>query len=147
MQKRVLIAAEEIDLRARIARLVQSAGYGVELADNEKRALKLALNHKFNGAFVAPSQSLGVSMLEELHVTIPKILVLSPQRPTDPQSTMQPTDSDTTDLRSTYETACRDFWFAHVMIEAGERPPATTGPIFSRWRAQRSSLAVPRHPL
>ena len=47
MQKRVLIAAEEIDLRARMARVVQSAGYDVELADNENRARKLALNHKF----------------------------------------------------------------------------------------------------
>ena len=34
MQKRVLIAAEEIDLRARIARMLQSAGYNVELAEN-----------------------------------------------------------------------------------------------------------------
>src|SRR5215510_9918319 len=80
MQKRALIAAEEIDLRARMARVLQSAGYSVELADNEKRALKLALNHKFNVAFVAPSQSLGVSMLEELHVTIPKILVLAERK-------------------------------------------------------------------
>src|SRR5262245_57948119 len=80
MQKRALIAAEEIDLRARMARVLQSAGYSVELADNEKRALKLALNHKFNVAFVAPSQSLGVSMLEELHVTIPKILVLAEKK-------------------------------------------------------------------
>ena len=80
MQKRVLIAAEEIDLRARIARVLQSAGYSVELAENEKRALKLALNHKFNAALVAPSQSLGVSMLEELRVTIPKILVLAERK-------------------------------------------------------------------
>jgi DNA-binding NtrC family response regulator len=50
MQKHVLIAAEEIDLRARIARVLQSAGYRVELAENAKRALKLALNHKFNVA-------------------------------------------------------------------------------------------------
>ena len=83
MQKRVLIAAEEIDLRARIARVLQSAGYSVELADNEKRALKLALNHKFNVAVVAPSQTFSVSMLEELRVTIPKILVLSREKGRD----------------------------------------------------------------
>jgi DNA-binding response OmpR family regulator len=77
MQKRVLIVAEEIDLRARIARVLQPAGYSVELADNEKRALRLALNHKFDAALVAPGSSLGVSMLEELHVTIPNILVLA----------------------------------------------------------------------
>src|SRR5262249_42765106 len=80
MQKRVLIAAEEIDLRARMARVVQSAGYSVELADNEKRARKLALNHKFNVAFVAASQTLGASMLKELRVTIPKILVLTERK-------------------------------------------------------------------
>jgi DNA-binding response OmpR family regulator/class 3 adenylate cyclase len=80
MQKHVLIAAEEIDLRARIARVLQSAGYRVELAENAKRALKLALNHKFNVALVAPSQPIGLSVLEELRVTIPKILVLS-ERP------------------------------------------------------------------
>jgi len=76
MQKHVLIAAKEIDLRARIARILQSAGYSVELAENEKRALKLALHHKFNAALVAPSQTLGMSVLEELRLTIPKILVL-----------------------------------------------------------------------
>src|SRR5215471_10047072 len=76
MHKRVLIAAEEIDLRARIARALQSAGYNVELADNLRRALNLALHHKFNVAVVAPSQTFGMSMLEELHVTIPKVLVL-----------------------------------------------------------------------
>src|SRR5262245_7245090 len=80
MQKHVLIAAEEIDLRARIARVLQSVGYRVELAENAKRALNLALNHKFNVALVAPSQPIGLSVLKELRVTIPKILVLS-ERP------------------------------------------------------------------
>src|SRR4029453_9403094 len=80
MQKRVLIAAEEIDLRARIARVLQSAGYSVELAENAKRALDLALHHKFNAAFVAPSQTLGMSMLEELRLTFPKILVLAEKK-------------------------------------------------------------------
>ena len=38
---------------------------------------------------------------------------------------MRSTDSGTTDLRrSAYETACRDFWLAHVMIEAGRAPKA-----------------------
>ena len=80
MQKHVLIAAEEIGFRARIARALQSAGYSVELAENAKRAVNLALHHKFNAAFVAPSQTLGVSVLEELRVTIPKILVLTEKK-------------------------------------------------------------------
>ena len=45
-----------------------------------KRALNLALHHKFNVAFVAPSQTLSVSMIEELRVTIPKILVLTERK-------------------------------------------------------------------
>ena len=80
MHKRVLIAAEDIDLRARTARVLQSAGYSVELAENEKRALNLALNYKFNAALVAPSPRLDVSMLDELRVTIPKILVLADRK-------------------------------------------------------------------
>ena len=43
MQKHVLIAAEEIDLRARIARVLQSVGYSVELADNGKPELSSSL--------------------------------------------------------------------------------------------------------
>jgi len=39
---RVLIVAEQIALRARVARALQSAGYAVELAENQKRALELA---------------------------------------------------------------------------------------------------------
>ena len=37
---RVLIV--QIALRARVARALQSAGYAVELAENQKRALELA---------------------------------------------------------------------------------------------------------
>jgi hypothetical protein len=69
MQKHVLIAAEEIDLRARIVRVLQSAGYSVELAENGKRALKLALNYKFNAALVAPSPSLDVASFRFCEVT------------------------------------------------------------------------------
>jgi hypothetical protein len=37
---------------------------------------------------------------------------------------MTQTETSITDLpRSAYETAWRDFWYAHVMIEAGAPPP------------------------
>jgi hypothetical protein len=36
---------------------------------------------------------------------------------------MPPTEIDL--RQSAYETACRDFWYANVMIEAGDYPSAT----------------------
>ena len=42
MKKCILVVAPQIELRARIARVLQSAGYAVELAESEKRALALA---------------------------------------------------------------------------------------------------------
>jgi len=36
---------------------------------------------------------------------------------------MPPTEIDL--RQSAYETACRDFWYANVMIEAGDHPSAT----------------------
>ena len=41
MRKLVLVVAEETTLRAEIARLLQPAGYAVELSASEKRALEL----------------------------------------------------------------------------------------------------------
>src|SRR5215831_10968269 len=37
MRKNVLVVAQQIELRARIARVLHSAGYGAELAGNQKR--------------------------------------------------------------------------------------------------------------
>ena len=42
VRKNVLVVAQQIELRARIARVLHSAGYGTELAGNQKRALELA---------------------------------------------------------------------------------------------------------
>ena len=57
MRKRVLLVAAEMDVRARFAGGLQSAGYAVELASSEERALKLAANDKFQLAIVAPERS------------------------------------------------------------------------------------------
>ena len=37
----ILVVAQQIELRARIGRMLHSAGYGVELAESQKRALEL----------------------------------------------------------------------------------------------------------
>src|SRR5262249_254322 len=42
VRKSVLVVAQQIQLRARIARVLHSAGYCAELAENPKRALELA---------------------------------------------------------------------------------------------------------
>jgi predicted ATPase/DNA-binding response OmpR family regulator/class 3 adenylate cyclase len=73
----VLVVAQEIDLRARIARRLRSSGYAVELAIDESRAVKLASDQEINAAIVVPGSSLaGLAMARKLHDTIPKMLVL-----------------------------------------------------------------------
>ena len=57
-QRHVLIVAQEIELRARIARVVQSAGHVVELAGSRTRALELAASKKIEAAIVVHSSNL-----------------------------------------------------------------------------------------
>ena len=64
---RVLLAAGELDLRARFARELQSSGYAVELASDMKRALRLAADDHFRVAIVAPGTgSADLAMMLEL---------------------------------------------------------------------------------
>lgn len=59
---------------------------------------------------------------------------------------MPPTEIDL--RQSAYETACRDFWYANVMIEAGDYPPATISRITDADRSEgfstRPSKKSPR---
>src|SRR5262249_8197677 len=75
MRKRALVAAHQIELRARIARVLHLAGYAVELAENRKRALKLAAGEDFEAAIVVhnPDQA---GLGQELRNKIPKTFVL-----------------------------------------------------------------------
>jgi TolB-like protein/DNA-binding response OmpR family regulator len=76
--KCVLVVAQEMDLRARIARALQSCGYAVELAADEKRARRLASDNKINAAIVAPGSSLaGLAMARELRDAVPRMIVLA----------------------------------------------------------------------
>src|SRR5262249_17837256 len=54
MRNRLLLVAKEVDLRARFARGLQSAGYAVELAGDGKRAIGLARDNNFHAVIVAP---------------------------------------------------------------------------------------------
>jgi DNA-binding response OmpR family regulator len=74
---RVLLAAGELDLRAKFARELQSSGYAVELASDMKRALRLAADDHFRVAIVAPGTgSANLAMMLELRDTVPEMIVL-----------------------------------------------------------------------
>src|SRR5262249_16014422 len=78
MRKRVLLVSSEVDLRARFACGLQSAGYAVELACDEKRALKLAADDKFHVAIVAPGSScVSPAMTQQLCDRVPEMIVLA----------------------------------------------------------------------
>jgi DNA-binding response OmpR family regulator/class 3 adenylate cyclase/predicted ATPase len=76
MVPKVLIVAQEIALRARVARVLQSEGYAVELADNQKRAIALAADKQIETAIVVPSSDLN-GVVEELRNHVPRTIVLS----------------------------------------------------------------------
>ena len=77
MKNCVLIVVEEIDVRARIARVLTRSGYAVELASNEKRALKLASDQQISTAIVGLGSGLaGFAIAQELRDAVPKLLVL-----------------------------------------------------------------------
>ena len=78
MSKCVLVVAQEMDLRAKIARGLHSYGYSVELASDECRALRLASRQRINAAIVAPGSSLaGLAMARKVCAIVPKMLVLT----------------------------------------------------------------------
>src|SRR5262245_9189062 len=79
-RRRILIAAQEIELRATIARLLQTAGYSVELAESRKRALELAAGGGIEAAIVVPSAALA-DLERELRDIVPKAIALG--HPTD----------------------------------------------------------------
>jgi DNA-binding response OmpR family regulator len=75
MRKCILVVAQQIELRARIARVLQSAGYAVELAESQKRALALATEGQIEAAIVVPSTDL-TGLERELRDKVPRTIVL-----------------------------------------------------------------------
>jgi len=57
MRKRVLIAAHQVELRARIARVLSLAGFAVEVAENQKRAVELAAGGDIEAAIIVHNRS------------------------------------------------------------------------------------------
>src|SRR5262249_1189540 len=73
--KNVLVVAQQIELRARIARVLHSAGYGTELAGNQKRALELAARKDIQAAIVVHSTDLA-GLGQKLRRKIPTTIVV-----------------------------------------------------------------------
>jgi class 3 adenylate cyclase/DNA-binding response OmpR family regulator/predicted ATPase len=74
-RKCILVVAQQIELRARIARVLQSAGYAVELAESRKRALELAAGGQIEAAIVVPSSDLA-GLSRELRDRVSRTIVL-----------------------------------------------------------------------
>jgi DNA-binding response OmpR family regulator len=75
VRKNVLVVAQQIELRARIARVLHSAGYGAELAGNQKRALELAARKDIQAAIVVHSTDLA-GLGQELRGKIPTTILV-----------------------------------------------------------------------
>ena len=78
MRRRVLLVAAALDVRAKFARELQSSGYAVELASDEKRALRLAHDNNYQVAILASGpSSASLELMRELRDTVPKMIVLA----------------------------------------------------------------------
>src|SRR5215468_3396115 len=78
MRKGVLIVAQDLPLRAQIARTVHSAGYAVELAAGGKRAFKLVADGNIEAAIVVTgSGPAAVALARELRASVPRMIVLA----------------------------------------------------------------------
>jgi predicted ATPase/DNA-binding response OmpR family regulator/class 3 adenylate cyclase len=78
MRKLILVVAEDTTLRAKIARWLQPAGYAVELAASEKRALELVASKQIDAAIVVPGSSLaGLASARRVSERVPKLILLA----------------------------------------------------------------------
>ena len=76
--KLVLVVAQGTALRARIARLLQPAGYAVELAADERRALDLAAHEGVDAAILAIGSGLAdLAFARRLNDRVQRLIVLA----------------------------------------------------------------------
>jgi DNA-binding response OmpR family regulator/predicted ATPase/class 3 adenylate cyclase len=77
MRKLVLVVAEETTLRAKIARWLQPAGYVVELAASEKRALELVARKQIDATIAVTGSGLaGLAFVRRLSDMVPRLILL-----------------------------------------------------------------------
>ena len=76
--KLVLVVAQGTALRAKIARLLQPAGYAVELAADETRALDLAVHEDIDAAILVIGPGLAdLAFARRLSDRVPRLIVLA----------------------------------------------------------------------
>jgi len=68
MKQRILVVADDAALRATLARWLLGAGYGVELAENSKRAREVLAQDSIALALLAPEElgETGADLAREL---------------------------------------------------------------------------------
>jgi DNA-binding response OmpR family regulator/class 3 adenylate cyclase/predicted ATPase len=78
MKKLILVVAQETAVRAKIARFLHPAGYAVELAASEKRALALLVNEQIDAAILVPGSGFaGLAFARQLSDKIPRLILLA----------------------------------------------------------------------
>jgi DNA-binding response OmpR family regulator/class 3 adenylate cyclase/predicted ATPase len=78
MKKRVMVVAQDTALRARIARLLQPAGYAVELSASEKRALELSANEAIDSAIIVTGATVaGIAFARQIGDRLKHLIVLT----------------------------------------------------------------------
>jgi DNA-binding response OmpR family regulator/class 3 adenylate cyclase/predicted ATPase len=79
MQRRLLIAARDVRLRATLSRVLGPAGYAVELADGPKRASEIVAGGNVALAIIEPSGfgEAGRALLRELRSAVARLIIIS----------------------------------------------------------------------
>jgi DNA-binding response OmpR family regulator len=76
--KLVMVVAQGTALRAKIARLLQPAGYAIELAADERRALDLAVHEDIDAAILVMGSGLAdLAFARRLTGRVPRLIVLA----------------------------------------------------------------------
>jgi DNA-binding response OmpR family regulator len=81
MKQRILVVADDTDLRATLARWLIAAGYSVELAESAKHAREVLANEKIGLAIVAPERRGGDDLTYEVRASVDRLILIT--EPTD----------------------------------------------------------------
>lgn len=78
MRKTVLTVSQDLELRGQIARALQAGGYAVELAADEKRALKLIADGNIDAAILAAgADRAALDLARQLRAAVQRMIVLA----------------------------------------------------------------------
>src|SRR5215470_6311801 len=123
MRKCILVVAQQIELRARIARVLQSAGYAVELAESEKRALEVASGGQIEAVIVVPSTGLA-GLERELRDKVPRTIVLAHRTDEVMRQDHSPRGRDALSAQDALSVQALD---EQKLLDQLGRPPASPG--------------------